>query len=152
MEMKVSNWKVIAFTPDRWGTLERFQHFYAATYTFDTDTQKALPGAANHLNKALILLQIARQHAAKLPEDRAQLREHGCTSAQRGRELSALIESVLLDLYSSVDCTRKVVTFLYQKPFSTHEFYKNNIIIITYRAVKPFGSAPDPAANLLIQR
>jgi hypothetical protein len=108
--------------------MERFQHFYAATYTFDADTQKALPGAANHLNKALILLQIARQHAAKLPEDRAQLREHGYTSAQRGRELSALIESILLDLYSSLDCTRKVVTFLYQKhrgvKKTTRKFFK----------------------------
>lgn len=106
---------VIAFTPERWGTLERFQHFYSTTHKFDRDTQKSLPGAANHFHKALLLLDVAKQHAALLKEDRAQLKERGYTPAQRGKELSALVESILLDLYSSIDCTRKVVTFIYRK-------------------------------------
>jgi hypothetical protein len=105
---------VIAFTPERWGRLERFQHFYGGTHHFDRDTQKSLPGAANHFHKALILLEVAKEHASRLPEDRAQLKERGHTPARRGKELSALVESILLDLYSSIDCTRKVVTFIYR--------------------------------------
>lgn len=112
--MTINDYKVIAFTPDRWGTLERFQHFFGKTYSFDQHTQNALRGAANHFRKALILLNIAKQHIAKLSEDRSQLEQYGHTPAQRGKELSALVESVLLDLYSSVDCTRKVVTFIYR--------------------------------------
>ncbi len=81
---------IIYFAPDRWGTLERFRHFYAGTYTFTPNTQHVLSGAASHFHKARILLQIAREHAAKLPEDRAQLEKHDYTPAQRGRDLSAL--------------------------------------------------------------
>lgn len=126
--MSMSDCIVIAFAPDRWGKLERFQRFYAGTYLFDRDTQQALSGAANHLHKAPILLQVAREHAAKLPEDRAQLEKHGFTPAQRGKELSALIESILLDLYSSIDCTRKIVTFIYRNERgvkqSTRKFFQ----------------------------
>ncbi len=126
--MNISKCIVIAFAPDRWGMLERFQHFYAGTYSFDADTQKALAGSANHFHKARILLQVAQQHVARLPEDRVQLEEHGYTPAQRGKELSALIESILLDLYSSVDCTRKVVTFIYRNhrgvKESTRKFFQ----------------------------
>lgn len=113
---------VIGFAPDRWGSLEWFQHFYVETYSFDHHTQQALAGAANHFNKALTLLRIAREHASKLPEDDEQLEKYGYTPARRGKELSALVESVLLDLYSSVDCTRKVVTFVYKK----HRGVKNS--------------------------
>jgi len=124
----MSDWIVITFAPDRWGTLERFQHFCAGTYTFARDTQQALSGAANHFRKALILLQVAREHAAKLSEDRAQLETHGYTPAQRGKELSALIESILLDLYSSIDCTRKIVTCIYRNhrgvKQSTRKFFQ----------------------------
>ncbi len=102
------------FAPEQWGTLDRFQRFHGPTYSFDADTQKALRGAANQLRKALVLLQVARQHAPKLTEDKEQLEQHGHTPAQRARELSALIESILLGLYSSVDCARKVVTFIYR--------------------------------------
>ena len=105
---------VITFTPERWGTLERFQHFYGGTHHFDRDTQKSLPGAANHFHKALILFQVAKEHASLLPEDRVQIEERGHTPARRGKELSALVESIILDLYSSIDCTRKVFTFIYR--------------------------------------
>jgi len=120
---------VIAFAPERWGTLELFQHFYGNTHHFDRDTQKSLPGTANHFNKALILFEVAKQHVTLLSEDRTQLTECGYTSARRGRELSALLESALLDLYSSIDCTRKVVTFIYRKhggvKQSTRKFFQS---------------------------
>lgn len=120
---------VRGFAPERWGTLERFQHFYGNTHHFDRDTQKALPGAANHFNKALILFDVAKQHVTLLSEDRTQLKERGYTPARRGRELSALLESVLLDLYSSIDCTRKVVTFIYRQhrgvKQSTRKFFQS---------------------------
>ncbi len=85
-------------------------------------------GAANHFNKSLLILGVARDHVRKLPEDDAQLEERGFTAAQRGRELSALIESILLGLYSSVDCARKVITSIYRKhrgvKQSTRKFFK----------------------------
>ncbi len=127
--MNVSDSKVILFAPNRWGTLERFKHFHEPTYPFTWHTQQALSGAANHFNKAVILLQVSREHAKTLPEDTMQLEKYGYTPAQRGRELSALIESILLELYSSVDCTRAVITSIYQKHEgvrqSTRKFFQS---------------------------
>lgn len=126
--MNISECKVIVFAPDKWGTLEHFRYFYTPTYTFNPDTQKALSGAVNHFHKAYTILRVAHQHTAKLAEDRDQLQERGYTPAQRGKELSALIESVFLDLYSSIDCARKVVTFIYRNhrgvKQSTRKFFQ----------------------------
>ncbi len=126
--MNTINCIVISFAPDKWGTHDLFKNFYRGTYTFTPDIQYALSGAANHFHKALILLQVAREHIARLNEDKEQLEKYGYTPAQRGKELSALIESILLDLYSSVDCTRKIVTFIYKShrgvKQSTRKFFQ----------------------------
>lgn len=106
--------KVICFAPEHWGTLERFHHFYSKTYSFDKDTQKALSGTVNHFRKVETLLRIAKQHKPMLMEDRKQIEQYGYTPAYRSKELAALIESIIQTLYSSVDCTRKVVTFIYK--------------------------------------
>ncbi len=114
-DMNMNECIALVFTPERWGTLERFQRFYSKTYTFDKDTQRALPGAANHFHKAALLLQVAKGHVPLLQEDREQIEATGYTPACRGKELSAIIESIILDIYSSIDCTRKIVTFIYAK-------------------------------------
>lgn len=113
--MNPAEYRVRMFAPDRWGSLERFQHFHSETYAFDKRTQKALPGTANHLHKAWLLQQVARDRAPLLQEDREQVETSGHTRARRGRELSAVVEAALLDLYSSVDCTRQVITSIYAK-------------------------------------
>jgi len=128
MNMKIHNYKVIVFAPDKWGQLERFRYFYDTTYLLDQNAQKALHGAVSHFYKARIFLHFAYQQAPKLSEDRDQLQKHGYTPAQRSHELAALIEAMLQDLYSSVDCARQVVTFIYHNhrgvTESTRKFFQ----------------------------
>lgn len=124
----MENSKLIYFAPDKWGTLEKFQKFCAGTYKFPKYIHRALSGSASNFCKANILLQMAVAHSPKLKEDKTQLREHGYTPAQCAKELSALIEAILLNLYSSIDCTRKVVTYIYKGhrgvKDSTRKFFK----------------------------
>ena len=126
--MSLESCKVITFAPQNWGTMERFQHFYSTTYKFDPHTQSAVSGASNHLRKASLVLQVAKEHAATLAEDEEQLSRHGYTPARRAKELAALIESIILGVYSSVDCARQVVTYIYRKhrgvKQSTRKFFQ----------------------------
>ena len=116
------------FAPEQWGTLEKFSKFYSGTFDLKKSGQRSVSGAINHFHKCLILKQLALKLIPNLEKDEAELEQNGYTNAVNSKELSAVIESALLELYSSVDCTRKVVTEIYSKkyqgvPNSTRKYF-----------------------------
>jgi hypothetical protein len=122
------NCKVITFSPKTWGTVQHFGHFYSSTYSLDRDTQYAIKGASNHFYKALHLLNVAKDILPKLAEDNAELEKMGYTDSVRSGELSALVEAMILEFYSSIDCTRHIITTIYKKhrgvQQSTRKFFQ----------------------------
>lgn len=122
-------YQVIMFAPDRWGELEKFSKFYSSTYQFDHHTGNALSGATNHFHKVMTLFDFAQRIKANLEEDNKEISQHGYTPAIRGKELSAIIETIFLDLYSSIDCTRQVINFIFKNytgvPKSTRKLFEN---------------------------
>lgn len=106
---------VVLFDPTKWGTQQRFQQFYSTTYSFNRNTQYAIKGSANHFYKALLIIKVAKEISPRLSEDLAELEEKGYTDSIRCKELSALVESIILEFYSSIDCTRHIVTSIYKK-------------------------------------
>lgn len=101
------------YAPEHWGQVERFAKFYSGTFKFNESAKKAVSGVANHFNKALVFQNLATKLKPNLVEDQKELQENGFTSARKAQELSAVIEGALTELYSSVDCARKVI-------FETH--------------------------------
>jgi hypothetical protein len=123
-----ANCTVIIFSPRNWGSLQRFEHFYPTTYSFDRNTQYAIKGAANHFYKALHLFNLAKEFSPRLNEDNAELEKNGYTDSVRSNELSALVEAIILEFYSSIDCTRHIVTTIYKNhrgvKQSTRKFFQ----------------------------
>ncbi|MCK1481536.1 MULTISPECIES: hypothetical protein [unclassified Bradyrhizobium] len=100
---------VRVFAPEQWGEVDRFANFYAGTYQFSDRDQRAVSGVANHFEKALTLQSLAVKLRPGLDIDHDQLNKNGFTPALNSHELSAVIEASALELYSSVDCTTKVL-------------------------------------------
>ena len=50
-----------------------------------------------------------------LRKDDEELREKGYTIASYSKELAAIIETMFIELYSSVDCTRQILSAIYRK-------------------------------------
>lgn len=119
---------VRTFAPERWGQVELFRQFYIGTHRFNSDTAKALSGVTNHFQKALTLHQLAIKLTPNISIDREELQRKGYTSAANSREVSAVIEEVFTELYSSVDCTRKIIVSIYRKtrgmPDSTRKLFQ----------------------------
>jgi hypothetical protein len=113
--MDEANCAVVLFDPMKWGTQQRFQHFYATTYSFDRNAQYSIRGSANHFYKALLIIKITKEFSPRLSEDLTELEAKGYTNSIRGNELSLLIEMIILEFYSSIDCTRHIVTTIYKK-------------------------------------
>ncbi len=120
---------VRTYAPEQWGSLEKFNKFYSGTYKLDRTGRRAVSGAINHFHKGLVLRDLALKLIPKLETDEGELNQHGHTHAINAQELSAVLEGAILELYSSVDCTRKVVSEIYKNyqgiPDSTRKFFKN---------------------------
>lgn len=101
--------RIRVFAPESWGEVDYFSKFFAATHHLDTATKRALGGVSSHFDKAQILLSVARKIAPNLAIDKDQLYTVGYTSAMNSREFSAVIEEVFTELYSSIDCTSKII-------------------------------------------
>lgn len=116
------------YAPEQWGSLEKFSKFYSNTYELNPTGKRSISGAINHFRKGLALRDLAAKLIPNLEEDEVDLNRQGYTHAINSRELSAVVEGVILELYSSVDCTRRVVSQIYSKyrgvPDSTRKYFK----------------------------
>lgn len=118
---------VRVFAPELWGQVDKFSQFHKETHTFNSDVTKAVGGINGHFQKALILRNLARRLEPNLAIDETEIREKGYTPASYSQEFSAVIEEVFTELYSSIDCARKVITTIYKKcrgiPDSTRKLF-----------------------------
>lgn len=106
---------ILMFTPERWGEVSKFGRFYSGTFEFDKRTQRSISGVESHIQKHLTLVSLAKKLEPNLEADRAQLEEQGFTPAANAQEVAAVIEAAILELYSSIDCTVKVLAAVYKK-------------------------------------
>lgn len=117
------------YAPDIWGALEKFSKFYAGTYNLTSKGKKAVSGAISHFHKAIVLKNLAIKLTPNLDVDYQNIQQYGYSDAINSKELSAVIEATILELYSSLDCSRQVITEIYSKyqgiPDSTRKFFQN---------------------------
>jgi hypothetical protein len=127
--MGIESQHIIAFWPPKWGQVERFQKLYSSTYQFDRRATIALSGVSQHFTKAKHLKDVAHMLLPSLELDNDELKKKGHTSAINGRRLTAVIESTVTALYSSIDCARKVLKAAFPKynglPDSTRSTFHN---------------------------
>jgi hypothetical protein len=118
------------FAPELWGQVALFSKFCDATYKFNEREQRALAGVAQHFEKAGRFQSLAVKIQPSLTLDRAEINEYGFTPAENSKELAVAIEAAIQEIYSSVDCTAKVLYAIYGKTSrgfkdSTRGVFKN---------------------------
>jgi hypothetical protein len=101
------------FAPETWGEVDYFANLYSGTHEFGRRDQRALAGVSQHFRKALTFHALAIKLRPNLEIDIAQLDERGYTPAANSNELATVIEAEILELYSSVDCTVKILRSIY---------------------------------------
>ena len=112
----------VSFSPENWGTLERFTRFYQGTHNLDHQARKRIAGIEGHFRKAQRILALLTELAPRISEDERHLAEHGFSPALRAYELAALVEKTFLELYATLDCYRHV----FRAIFSRHRGIKDS--------------------------
>jgi hypothetical protein len=119
---------VRTFVPDHWSALDHFRNFYVGTHAFNRHTKKVLAGVGNHLEKAEVLHKLARKFEPNLARDEYELQTMGYTAAANAKEFSAVVEAIYTELYSSIDCARKILGTIYRQirgiPDSTRKLFQ----------------------------
>jgi len=124
----VVNYTVRTFAPELWGEMDRFATFFSASFPESTSRdRRAISGALNHFRKAVVLRNLAEKLRSNIEIDRNQLREKGYTAAENSSESAAVIENIFTELYSAIDCTRKIIVFTHKLrgvPDSTRKLFR----------------------------
>ena len=134
------------FGPEQWGQIDRFLAFYDQTYSFDARDKRAVGGVRNHFNKATTLIRLAEKLRPNLKIDHDQLETLGFTPAENGEEISTVIEATVLELYSIVDCTVKVLRAIYGKSRGFKDTTRK-----VFQSVKDIGGDfPEPLREAIL--
>ena len=107
--------KLLMFQPQQWGQIDRFKNLYTKTYSFSERDKRALVGVSAHFDKFRRLRNLAERLKSNIQEDNAQLDAHGYTNAENAKDVAALIEASVVELYAAVDCTIQVLRAIYKK-------------------------------------
>lgn len=100
---------VRTFAPEQWGEAGRFIRFYEKTFEFSPFVKRVVAGVEHHFGKALILKRLADRIKPNMILDIEQLKSMGFTEAVYSQEYTAIIEGIMLELYSTIDCTVKII-------------------------------------------
>lgn len=101
---------VLVYAPEQWGYVDKFAKFYSTTFELSNTGRRCVSGVGGHFHKAITLLNLAKKLVPNLELDEQELKEKGFSTAENASELSAVVESIILELYSSLDCCRKIIT------------------------------------------
>jgi hypothetical protein len=115
------------FAPERWGQVDIFATFFASSFPNAKSVERrAVSGVGNHFRKATVLRSLSARIKPALAIDKQQLNEKGYTPAEHATELAAVIENVFTELYSTIDCARKILSARYPvrgMPDSTRKMF-----------------------------
>jgi hypothetical protein len=122
------NYTVRTFAPELWGEMDRFATFHGASFPDSTPRERrAVSGARNHFRKALVLRNLTERLRPHIQIDRQELHQKGYSAAQNSVESAAVIENIFTELYSAIDCTRKVIVATHKVrgvPDSTRKLFQ----------------------------
>jgi len=108
--------------------MDRFAAFYSVSFSELTPRDhRAVSGARNHFKKAVILRDLAEKLRPQIQIDRQQLQARGYTPAKYSAESAAVIENIFTELYSAIDCTRRVIVATHKMrgvPDSTRKLFQ----------------------------
>lgn len=110
---RVSDTFGLFFTPDQWSAARRFSQFIGRPFN-DREVEKGTRSTLSHLNKFDTLAALANRLVPRLSEDQVELERDGHSAAARGREFAALMETLVCELYASLDGVRRAVFGAYR--------------------------------------
>jgi len=128
------------FAPEQWGEVDLFNALWPTTYKFKPFEKRELAGVGNHLRKAQTYFRLAETLIPALEIDEKELQEQGGTSAQNAKNLAAVLEGAITEIYSAVDCTAKILHRVYGP---TSRNFKDSTRRLFSEVEKIEGSFPD---------
>jgi hypothetical protein len=133
------------FAPELWGQVDKFSKLCTKTYKFTKHGARALKGVESHFEKAVIFRKLCDKLIPNLDLDKAELKERGFSPTHNSRELSAVVESCIVELYSSLDCCAKTLHSIYG---DNSRGFKNSTRKLFANFEKISGSFPEEVKDI----
>jgi hypothetical protein len=105
---------VFIFVPEQWDYIIRFTKWHGTPFPTSRDLSNALKTITDHRNKFIALAKRATQLIPELVEERNQLDRCGYSNLEKETEFTAIIESMICELYSCLDGLRNTIYVIYR--------------------------------------
>jgi hypothetical protein len=138
---------LLKFAPDQWTPFERFRAFASDTYP-DPWVADGLTAIQDHLSKYEVIAGLVNDLIPTIDEDRKELEEMGYSSSRRSRQIAALCEVLVCELYSSLDGLRDTLFGIYRHVKGIQR--TSNEILFRRAKERKYGDEfPDSLRNVL---
>ena len=93
----------LQFAPKHWSKLQTLRVMLGAPLPTTRDAYEGLDICLHHQNKVTTFARLAQRVVPNLPKDREELDQTGASRNEYATEFGVLIESMLCEMYSSLD-------------------------------------------------
>lgn len=104
---------ILSFVPEHLYAVDRLKLFPSGKVKYNKLLLRGINTVSDHFKKIEVLVEIANEIIPKLQIDQYELKKRGCTPAKYSRQLSAIIECCITELYASLDGMRDVIFAAY---------------------------------------
>ncbi|MFM0034004.1 hypothetical protein [Paraburkholderia strydomiana] len=104
---------LLHFNPAGWTPAGRFKQFLGPPFHNSGKIKLALQTIVDHTRKYQVLASLANRLLPTLAEDVAELHANGHTAASRSSEFAAVVETLVCELYSTLDGLRDALFWLF---------------------------------------
>jgi len=104
----------LRFAPEIWSPLFRLCNFVGLAFPNNRDAYDGLTACEGHLDKVQVLKRIAERLLPELPKDLEELDQRGASRNLNSHEYAALCETIICELYSSLDGLRQFLYGIYR--------------------------------------
>ena len=105
----------LQFAPEKWSQLYRLCNFVGLVFPNNRDAYDGLTACDGHLGKVPVLERIAERLLPDLPKDREELDKYGASRNLNSQEYAALWETMICELYASLDGLRQFLYGIYRE-------------------------------------
>lgn len=111
---KVASKFILTFVPHLWDYIDRFDKWHGAPFSESYALSNGLKTMKGHRDKFRTLAEHATQMIPDLAQERQIFDEQGYSNLSKAKEFTAIIETLVCELYSCLDGLRDTIYAIYK--------------------------------------
>jgi hypothetical protein len=140
---------VFVYMPEQWDYVDRFAKWYGPPFPASSMLSNGLQAIRGHRNKLETVAKRATQLIPELIEEHRQLDKKGYSNMAKAQEFTALLETLVCELYACLDGLRSTIYGIYERIQGVQR--KSTERLFKYASEGKYGDGFPPEIYILLK-